>query len=87
MLTAPIAVWYLPSWIPFNSIHRAAEKGRQQVLDIVYGPMEQVKERMKEGGYPPSFVSNLLGENDEAIRKQLPWVAWSMFEGMFYAII
>jgi len=75
-------LWYLPSWIPFNSIHRTAESGRRRVSDIVHRPVEQVKQDMEQGAYPASFVSDFLGEHgsDDEKRQQLPWVAWSMFE-------
>jgi hypothetical protein len=81
-----VVVWYLPSWIPFNSIRRTAERGRQRVSDIVHGPIKQVKQDMQKGAYLASFVSDFLehgSDESQAIREQLPWVAWSMFEGAF----
>lgn len=82
-----VVVWYLPSWIPFNSIHRTAERGRQRVLDIVHGPIERVKQDMEQGAYPASFVSEFLREHGsdegQTMRHKVPWVAWSMFEGTF----
>ncbi|KAG2085586.1 cytochrome P450 [Suillus discolor] len=75
-------LWYLPSWVPFNSIQRTAERGRQRVSDIVHHPMEQVEQDMKHGTSSASFVSDHLGEggSDKVIRQQLPWVAWSIYE-------
>ncbi|KAG1717490.1 cytochrome P450 [Suillus lakei] len=75
-------LWYLPSWVPFNSIRRTAERGRQRVSDIVHRPIEQVEQDMKQGASPASFVSDHLGQDrsDEAIRQRLPWVAWSIYE-------
>jgi hypothetical protein len=80
-----IVVWYLPPWIPFNSIRRTAESGRRRVSDIVHRPVEQVKQDMEKGAYPASFVSDFFGEHGSDVekRQQLPWVAWTMFEGMF----
>ncbi|KAJ8584953.1 cytochrome P450 [Rhizopogon salebrosus TDB-379] len=77
-----IVVWYLPPWIPFNSIRRTAESGRRRVSDIVHRPVEQVKQDMEKGAYPASFVSDFFGEHGSDVekRQQLPWVAWSMFE-------
>ncbi|KAG1814757.1 cytochrome P450 [Suillus subaureus] len=75
-------LWYLPSWVPFNSIRRTAERGRQRVSDIVHHPIEQVEQDMKQGASPASFVSDHLRESggDEVIKQQLPWVAWSIYE-------
>ncbi|KAG2130907.1 cytochrome P450 [Suillus clintonianus] len=75
-------LWYLPSWVPFNSIRRTAETGRQRVSDIVHRPIEQVEQDMKQGASSASFVSDHLrnGGSDEAIRQLLPWVAWSIYE-------
>ncbi|KAG1786384.1 cytochrome P450 [Suillus plorans] len=75
-------LWYLPSWVPFNSIQRTAERGRQRVSDIVHHPMEQVEQDMKQGASSASFVSDHLRESgsDKVIRQQLPWVAWSIYE-------
>ncbi|KAG2116255.1 cytochrome P450 [Suillus cothurnatus] len=75
-------LWYLPSWVPFNSIRQTAEKWRQRVSDIVHRPIEQIEQDMKQGAYPASFVSDHLREsgNDEVIRQQLPWLAWSIYE-------
>ncbi|KAG2140543.1 cytochrome P450 [Suillus bovinus] len=77
-------LWYLPSWIPFNSIQRTAERGLQRVTDIVRLPMQQVEQDMKQGISPSSFVSDHLreGGSDEVIRQRLPWVAWSLYEGI-----
>lgn len=75
-------LWYLPSWVPFNSIRRTAERGRQRVSNMVHRPIEQVEQDMKHGASPTSFVSDHLkeGRSDEVIRQQLPWVAWSIYE-------
>jgi cytochrome P450 len=75
-------LWYLPSWVPFNGIRRTAERGRQRVSDIVHRPIEQVEQDIKRGASPTSFVSDYLreGGTDEAVRQQLPWVAWSIYE-------
>jgi hypothetical protein len=55
------------------------------VSDIVHRPIEQVEQDMKQGASPASFVSDHLreGGSDEGIRQQLPWVAWSLYEGTF----
>ncbi|KIK39059.1 hypothetical protein CY34DRAFT_89871 [Suillus luteus UH-Slu-Lm8-n1] len=76
-------LWHLPSWVPFNSIRRTAEIGRQRVSDIVHRPIEQVEQDMKQGASPASFVSDHLreGSSDKVMRQQLPWVAWSIYEG------
>jgi hypothetical protein len=80
-------VWHLPSWVPFNSIRRTAEIGRQRVSDIVHRPIEQVEQDMKQGASPASFVSDHLreGSSDKVMRQQLPWVAWSIYEGTFFS--
>jgi cytochrome P450 len=78
-------LWYLPSWVPFNSIRRTAEIGRQRVSDIVHRPIEQVEQDMKRAS-PASFVSDRLREGgSDEMRQQLPWVAWSMFEAGYDA--
>ncbi|KAG0699531.1 cytochrome P450 [Suillus ampliporus] len=78
-------LWYLPSWVPFNSIRRTAERGRQRVSNVVHHPIEQVEQDITRGASPASFVSDYLRDHgkDEAIRQQLPWVAWSIYEAGF----
>ncbi|KIK41610.1 hypothetical protein CY34DRAFT_12925 [Suillus luteus UH-Slu-Lm8-n1] len=74
-------LWYLPSWVPYNSIRQTAEIGRQRVSDIVHRPIEQVEQDMKQGASPASFVSDHLMESrSEKGIEQLPWVAWSIYE-------
>ncbi|KAF8993245.1 cytochrome P450 [Cyathus striatus] len=78
---------YLPSWIPFNRIHKTAREGRDMIYNMVTRPLEHVKEVIKIGSEYPSFAfdcfkafgsdseSTLTLEQEDTIR----WTAGAMY--------
>ncbi|KIJ60639.1 hypothetical protein HYDPIDRAFT_116936 [Hydnomerulius pinastri MD-312] len=51
---------HLPAWFPFNTIHKTAAAGRELLLRSSDRPFGHVKQLVKEGRAPPSYVADGL---------------------------
>ncbi|RAK94412.1 cytochrome P450 [Aspergillus costaricaensis CBS 115574] len=77
---------YLPSWLPF-SFHKKAQYWHTQLLTTIETPYRMVKEQMVSGIAPPSYLRNLLQEEDTKKEKSLSaeekftakWTAGSLY--------
>ncbi|RAH58420.1 cytochrome P450 [Aspergillus piperis CBS 112811] len=79
---------YLPSWLPF-SFHKKAQSWHTQLLTTIETPYRMVREQMVSGIAPPSYLRNLLQEEDTKKEKSLSaeekftakWTAGSLYLG------
>ncbi|KAL7654613.1 hypothetical protein ACMYSQ_006619 [Aspergillus niger] len=77
---------YLPSWLPFSA-QRKSQFWRTQLLTTIETPYRMVREQMASGIAPPSYLSNLLQEEDTKEEKTLTaeeefvakWTAGSLY--------
>ncbi|XRM44916.1 hypothetical protein ABZX51_008019 [Aspergillus tubingensis] len=77
---------YLPSWLPF-SFHKKAQSWHTQLLTTIETPYRMVREQMVSGIAPPSYLRNLLQEEDTKKEKSLSeeerftakWTAGSLY--------
>ncbi|KAF9468328.1 cytochrome P450 [Collybia nuda] len=56
----------LPSWLPFNTIHKTAASGRAQIETMTLRPFEHVKCDMEAGTAHPSFTLDCLKDLQSA---------------------
>ncbi|GLB11026.1 hypothetical protein AtubIFM57258_007440 [Aspergillus tubingensis] len=81
-----VPVKYLPSWLPF-SFQKKAQSWHTQLLTSIETPYRMVKEQMVSGMAPPSYLRNLLQEEDTKKEKSLTteeeftakWTAGSLY--------
>ncbi|TCD66168.1 hypothetical protein EIP91_001722 [Steccherinum ochraceum] len=55
---------FIPSWFPGAHFKREGKKFRSTMDDMIHVPFNYVKDKMKEGNAPPSYVANLLSSDD-----------------------
>ncbi|EMD36023.1 hypothetical protein CERSUDRAFT_138759 [Gelatoporia subvermispora B] len=70
---------YAPSWMSFR---REAAEGRRRMNELLYTPVEQVKQDMEAGISLPSLVRNLLmapPDDVTDLERRIKWVSGSMF--------
>ncbi|KAF8954901.1 cytochrome P450, partial [Flammula alnicola] len=77
---------HLPSWLPFNTIHKTAEHGRKLLYSVISQPYQHVKREMAEGVARPSFTAECLqayeseaGGIDEDAEHLIRWAAGAMY--------
>ncbi|KAF9556097.1 cytochrome P450 [Agrocybe pediades] len=79
------ALKYLPSWVPFNNIHKTAESGRNLLFGMVDRPYRHVKQALEAGAALPSFAADCLMRVDDTklldagIDDSIRWAAGSMY--------
>jgi len=76
---------HLPSWLPFNHIHRTGIEGRRRIEHMITRPFQHAKREIAQGTARPSFTSNCLG-NYQSIGKStserddlICWAAGAMY--------
>ncbi|KAG5634095.1 hypothetical protein H0H81_003423, partial [Sphagnurus paluster] len=57
---------YVPEWMPFAGFKRKAREWRQLTLDMINIPFKEVKRKIGNGSYIPSFVSYGLANMEES---------------------
>ncbi|TDL26384.1 cytochrome P450 [Rickenella mellea] len=53
---------YLPSWLPFNTVHKTGADGRNRIYRMISRPFDHVKRELDNGIALPSFTSDSLQE-------------------------
>jgi hypothetical protein len=57
------SVKYVPSWFPGAGFKRTAQEYRKNLEDVAKKPYGLVQQRIKDGKYKPSFLSDILKLN------------------------
>ncbi|KAG2125496.1 cytochrome P450 [Suillus clintonianus] len=71
---------YIPSWVPFNSIHTVAKEGRTRLLRVVGLPFEYVKQQVSSASQNISFTATCLQvEGGTDMEHHIRWAAGSMY--------
>lgn len=78
-----IAVKYIPEWFPGAGFKRQARIWRRTFMDLVDRPYAFVQQQIRQGISNPSFVSELLlQENiDEEFESMIKWSSASLYSG------
>ncbi|KJA25593.1 hypothetical protein HYPSUDRAFT_37635 [Hypholoma sublateritium FD-334 SS-4] len=80
------ALKYLPSWLPFNNIHKFANKWRTLVYSTLDKPYEYVEQQMKQGIDRPSCTAEFIrayesesGRLDAKSESLIKWGSASLY--------
>lgn len=76
---------YLPTWFPGAGFKRTGYEWRKTLLATIEKPYQLVKQHMRQGSYPPSYLARLLEQIDgeptaeeELVSK---WTAGALYAG------
>lgn len=77
---------YIPAWFPGAGFKRTAKAWKQNLENVANKPYTFVQQRMRDGKYEPSYLSNLFkadgcpasGTEEEIVAK---WTAASLYTG------
>ncbi|RDB29712.1 hypothetical protein Hypma_013789 [Hypsizygus marmoreus] len=75
---------YLPEWLPGMGFLQTAREWAKATADMVEVPFAFTKKKMASGSAPPSFVANLMEEEDQLTPEQIndiKFAASSMYGG------
>lgn len=80
------SVKYLPSWLPFNNIHKIGRAGRELAYSARDRPYDYVQEQMKQGIGRPSCTAEFIrtyesetGNMDSEAENLIKWGAGSLY--------
>ncbi|EKM52182.1 uncharacterized protein PHACADRAFT_212753 [Phanerochaete carnosa HHB-10118-sp] len=76
---------YLPSWFPFASFQKFAERGKKITDEARNVPFYEVKKRVESGTADGSFTSMMLQteKSDPETENIITWAAFGIFTGQF----
>ncbi|KAE8421317.1 cytochrome P450 [Aspergillus pseudocaelatus] len=66
---------YLPTWFPGTRFKRTGYAWRKTLLTTIEKPYQLVKQKMRRGSYPPSYLASLLEQNDGKLNAEEEFVS------------